>query len=311
MPPVDVDAAVIANARLSRDYSVLSLAAPEVGARTQPGQFVMVKPAVCRSAAAATLLGILGAARRSGEITGVSILNKRAGRSTKKLYDSKPVTWCRASDRSVSRSRRCGADGGRDGGGRRRVAPFATLAATLAAANTPTTLVYGGRTGDELPPWAASSAGHQWCRPPKTAAVAADRPCTPLEAPLKRGAGRHGLWVRARADARRGRQARSPLQPAPQGSAERVMGCGLGGCHSCVVRSRRRRRRQFVRSCIRARCSTARNGMGGMTPDLSVEIGAPAEEPVHRRLGLLWLRRRVREVLDLSGLGGIVSKGLY
>ena len=45
MPPVDIDATVIANARLSRDYSVLSLAAPEVGKRTQPGQFVMVKPA--------------------------------------------------------------------------------------------------------------------------------------------------------------------------------------------------------------------------------------------------------------------------
>ena len=38
MPPVDIDAPVIANARLSRDYSVLSLAAPEVGRRTQPGQ---------------------------------------------------------------------------------------------------------------------------------------------------------------------------------------------------------------------------------------------------------------------------------
>ena len=44
MPPIDIAARVIANARLSSDYSVLSLAAPDVGARTLPGQFVMVKP---------------------------------------------------------------------------------------------------------------------------------------------------------------------------------------------------------------------------------------------------------------------------
>ena len=43
--PVDVDARVIANTRLSEDYNVLALAAPEIGRRTQPGQFVMVKPA--------------------------------------------------------------------------------------------------------------------------------------------------------------------------------------------------------------------------------------------------------------------------
>ena len=42
--PVDVDAAVISNTRLSDDYSVIALAAPEVAALALPGQFVMVKP---------------------------------------------------------------------------------------------------------------------------------------------------------------------------------------------------------------------------------------------------------------------------
>ena len=39
MPPIDVDARVIANQRLSRDYNVLTLSAAEVGARTEAGQF--------------------------------------------------------------------------------------------------------------------------------------------------------------------------------------------------------------------------------------------------------------------------------
>jgi hypothetical protein len=41
--PVDIEAAVIANRRLSADYNVLSLAAPEIAATARPGQFVMIK----------------------------------------------------------------------------------------------------------------------------------------------------------------------------------------------------------------------------------------------------------------------------
>src|SRR6476620_7993879 len=42
--PVDCEAVVRANTRLSTDYHVLTLDAPDVAARTRPGQFVMVKP---------------------------------------------------------------------------------------------------------------------------------------------------------------------------------------------------------------------------------------------------------------------------
>ena len=42
--PSDIDAAVISNARLSDDYCIVSLEAPEIAALAQPGQFVMVKP---------------------------------------------------------------------------------------------------------------------------------------------------------------------------------------------------------------------------------------------------------------------------
>ena len=41
--PVDLAAEVIANRPLSRDYNVLSLAAPAIAAAAAPGQFVMVK----------------------------------------------------------------------------------------------------------------------------------------------------------------------------------------------------------------------------------------------------------------------------
>ena len=42
--PVDIEARVISNTRLSPDYNVIALAAPEIAASVSPGQFVMVKP---------------------------------------------------------------------------------------------------------------------------------------------------------------------------------------------------------------------------------------------------------------------------
>ena len=42
--PVDIEARVISNTRLSPDYNVLALAAPEIADAAAPGQFVMVKP---------------------------------------------------------------------------------------------------------------------------------------------------------------------------------------------------------------------------------------------------------------------------
>jgi dihydroorotate dehydrogenase electron transfer subunit len=39
------------------------------------------------------------------------------------------------------------------------------------------------------------------------------------------------------------------LQPS-QVSVERVMGCGLGGCYSCVIPVKHGTERRLVRSCI-------------------------------------------------------------
>jgi dihydroorotate dehydrogenase electron transfer subunit len=40
----DVAAEVTANTRLSSDYNVIALQAPEIAQASAPGQFVMVKP---------------------------------------------------------------------------------------------------------------------------------------------------------------------------------------------------------------------------------------------------------------------------
>src|SRR5687767_6109699 len=152
MPPVDIDAAVIGNARLSRDYSVLSLAAPEVGRRTKPGQFVMVKPVGVTDPLLRRPFSVFEVLRTAnGEVTGVSILNKRAGRSTNKLYELEEgdVVSCLGPlgvpFTPVAAPMEAWMVAGGVG-----LAPFATLAETLAASRTPATLFYGARTSDEL-----------------------------------------------------------------------------------------------------------------------------------------------------------------
>ena len=153
MPPVDIDATVIANARLSRDYSVLSLAAPEVGRRTQPGQFVMVKPAGVTDPLLRRPFSVFEVLRNGdGAVTGVSILNKRAGRSTKKLYELEAgdVVSCLGPLGVPFTPVAAPVEGWMVAGGV-GLAPFATLAEALAASRTtPTTLFYGARTADEL-----------------------------------------------------------------------------------------------------------------------------------------------------------------
>ena len=152
MPPVDIDATVIANARLSRDYSVLSLAAPEVGRRTAPGQFVMVKPAGVTDPLLRRPFSVFEVLRSAdGEVTGVSILNKRAGRSTNRLYELEPgdVVSCLGPLGLPFKPVAAPAEAWMVAGGV-GLAPFATLAESLAASKTPSTLFYGARTAAEL-----------------------------------------------------------------------------------------------------------------------------------------------------------------
>jgi dihydroorotate dehydrogenase electron transfer subunit len=257
MPPVDIDATVIANARLSRDYSVLSLAAPEVGKRTRPGQFVMVKPVGVTDPLLRRPFSVFEVLRNdAGDVTGVSILNKRAGRSTKKLYELEPgdVVSCLGPlgvpFTTVGAPKEAWMVAGGVG-----LAPFATLAESLSAARTPSTLFYGARTADELfylefferlgvKLVLTTEDGGRGVK---------GRVTIPLEAALQ-AVGPAGAMVYAcgpepmlEAVAKLAARYNQPSEV----SVERVMGCGLGGCYSCVVPVKLGgENANLVRSCI-------------------------------------------------------------
>jgi dihydroorotate dehydrogenase electron transfer subunit len=257
MPPVDIDATVIANARLSRDYSVLSLAAPEVGKRTQPGQFVMVKPAGVTDPLLRRPFSVFEVLRdAAGDVTGVSILNKRAGRSTNKLYELEPgdVVSCLGPLGLPFKPVNAPTEAWMVAGGV-GLAPFATLAESLAASKTPTTLFYGARTAAELfyldffqglgiTLVLSTEDGARGIKGRVTA---------PLEEAL-RSVGTAGAMVYAcgpepmlKAVAELAARYGQPSQV----SVERVMGCGLGGCYSCVVPVKHGdEHANLVRSCI-------------------------------------------------------------
>jgi dihydroorotate dehydrogenase electron transfer subunit len=257
MPPVDIDAIVIANARLSRDYSVLSLAAPEVGKRTEPGQFVMVKPAGVTDPLLRRPFSVFEVLRNAaGEITGVSILNKRAGRSTNKLYDldAGDVVSCLGPLGLPFKPVAAPTEAWMVAGGV-GLAPFATLAESLAASGTPATLFYGARTAQELfyldffqnlgvTLVLATEDGGRGIK---------GRVTLPLEDALKTvgsaGAMVYGCGPEPMLKAVAQLAAR--YHQRSQVSVERVMGCGLGGCYSCVVPVKHGdEHANLVRSCI-------------------------------------------------------------
>lgn len=246
MPPVDIDASVIANVRLSPDYSVLSLAAPEVGKRTQPGQFVMVKPAGVTDPLLRRPFSVFEILRdATGEVTGISILNKRAGRSTRKLYDLEvgSVVSCLGPLGVPFTPVAAPVEAWMVAGGV-GLAPFATLAEALTAAHTPATLFYGARSADELFYLDFfEKRGVMLVLTTEDGGQLSSRSCikgrvtAPLEAALKK-VGPAGAMVYAcgpepmlEAVARLAGRYNQPSQV----SVERVMGCGLGGCYSCVV----------------------------------------------------------------------------
>ena len=262
MPPVDIDATVIANARLSSDYSVLSLAAPEVGRRTRPGQFVMVKPAGVTDPLLRRPFSVFEVLRdAAGEVTGVSILNKRAGRSTKKLYELEPgdVVSCLGPLGVPFKPVAAPVEAWMVAGGV-GLAPFATLAESLSAAKTPTTLFYGARSAGELFYLEFfEQQGIKLVLTTEDGGQSAGRHCVkgrvtaPLEAALK-SVGPAGAMIYAcgpepmlEAVAKLAGRYNTPCQV----SVERVMGCGLGGCYSCVVPVKHGdEHANLVRSCI-------------------------------------------------------------
>ena len=258
MPPIDVDATVIANARLSSEYSVLSLAAPEVGARTQPGQFVMVKPAGVTDPLLRRPFSVFEVLRdANGAITGVSILNKVAGRSTRRLYGLEPgdIVSCLGPLGQPFKVAPPPAKAWMVAGGV-GLAPFATLAESLAAVGTETTLFYGARTSEELfyLDFFERLGAKLVLTTENGARGTKGRVTLPLEEALKAlGAGDTAMVYACGPEPMLDAVAKLAArynQPS-QVSVERVMGCGLGGCYSCVVPVKHGdEHANLVRSCI-------------------------------------------------------------
>jgi dihydroorotate dehydrogenase electron transfer subunit len=243
--PVDVDAAVIANRRLSADYNVLSLAAPEIAAIARPGQFVMIKtgpdPLLRRPFSIFEIL-----TDRSGQASGISIFNKRIGVGTTRLSQVEAGTRLPVLGplgrpfEPVDPPRRAWMIAGGVG-----LAPFVTLAAALAARQTPATLFYGARRAEELycidlfdalgvTVIVATEDGSRGVRGRITVPLDAALGELPAGDPVKLYVCGPTPMMRACADLAAARRRDCDV------SLEQVMGCGLGGCYSCVVPARGR-----------------------------------------------------------------------
>ena len=253
--PVDVDARIAANHRLSDSYNVLEVEAPAIARRTRPGQFVMVKRALGREPLLRRPFSVFEVLRDArGVVTGLSLLSKQVGAVTRDLFRAEPGEPLRCLGPLgvpfpvVDPPTRAWMVAGGVG-----LAPFATLAEALAARGVDATLFYGGRSGADLHRVAfferlgvrvvlATEDGTRG----ETGRVTA-----PLARELAAAAGRPlmvyacGPTPMMRAAAELCAGAGRPLQV----SLEPVMGCGLGGCYSCVVPVLDGGAR-FVRGCL-------------------------------------------------------------
>lgn len=256
--PCDIDAVVTANTRLSDDYNVLALAAPEIAGLARPGQFVMVKASPSADPLLRRPFSVFEILRNAdGTPAGISILNKRIGTGTRLLYDLEPGARVMCLGplgqpfEPVELPMHAWMVAGGVG-----LAPFLTLAEALAARGTPATLFYGARRHTEL--YYVEAFERLGVR---TVVSTEDGSrgtkgfiTVPLEAALSSLAPGQAVRLSVcgptpmmRAVAAIARSYRQPCDV----SLEQVMGCGLGGCYSCVVLTREAGATpHFVRSCL-------------------------------------------------------------
>ncbi len=255
--PVDVDAIVLSNHQLSPDYNVVALEAPRIAAAAQPGQFVMVKATTGNDPLLRRPFSVFEILRDEGDrISGLSLLNKQIGATTRALYQLRAgdhVQCLGPLGRAFSLVKApvqawlvAGGVG---------LAPFATLADALRRRGVQTTLFYGGRTaadlfhldsfralgvGLRLATDDGSRGAHGNVTVPLRQAFAETAPATPVQVyacgptPMMRAV--------TTLTASHGRRTEVSL--------EQVMGCGLGGCYSCVVPVHGPDATRFVRSCL-------------------------------------------------------------
>ena len=240
--PVDVAAEILSNRALSADYNVLALATPAIAAAALPGQFVMVKIGTGRDPLLRRPFSVFEVLRSSdGTPAGITLLSKRIGPSTSLIYDARPgqVAAClgplgRPFTLVDPPSEAWMVAGGVG------LAPFAALAETLRARHVKTTLFYGARRGEELfyldffrqlgvelvLTTEDGSAGERGrIVAPLDRQLASRKPESPVTI---YACGPEGMLA---ATAKTAAKYSRPCQV----SVERIMGCGMGGCYSCVV----------------------------------------------------------------------------
>lgn len=258
MPPLDVAALVLRNTRLSADYNVLHLEAPAIAAASQPGQFVMIRTAAGTDPLLRRPFSVFEVLRdAAGSLSGISVLCKRIGPGTARLYDAAegdrfPVLGPLGKPFSlVSAPAEAWMVAGGVG-----LAPFATLTEALHGTGAKMRLFYGGRTRADLfyLDW-FETRGVELALATEDGSLGARGFVTaPLEEALRVRPSGLAVTLYAcgpepmlRAVAAAARTHGCPSQI----STERIMGCGLGGCYSCVVRVRDKEGTpRFVRSCL-------------------------------------------------------------
>ena len=240
--PIDVAARVIANRLLSSEYNILALAAPAIAAAAAPGQFVMLKPWGGTDPLLRRPFSIFEVLRdANGNATGLTILSKRIGPSTSLIYGARdgdhvdclgplgrPFTMVAPPSEAWMVAGGVG------------LAPFATLAQSLRARGVATTLFYGARRAEELfyldffrdldvELVLTTEDGSLGERGRVVAPLDRRLTARPSSAPVMLYAcGPEGMLA---ATAQTAMKHSRPCEV----SVERIMGCGLGGCYSCVV----------------------------------------------------------------------------
>jgi dihydroorotate dehydrogenase electron transfer subunit len=254
--PVDVEARVISNTRLSPDYNVIALAAPDIATAAAPGQFVMVRMAERSEPLLRRPFSVFEVLRSNGQIEGLTLLSKRIGTTTTLLFNAiaGDVVSCLGPLGRPFNLVDPPAEAWMVAGGV-GLAPFATLAEALRARGTTVTLIYGARTNRELfyLDWFQTRGVRVMLATEDGSAGDRGRVTIPLERELQAASDRNitvyacGPEPMLEAVALVATKYGRPSQV----SVERVMGCGLGGCYSCVIPIRNGPEGQhYVRSCI-------------------------------------------------------------
>lgn len=252
---IEVVAEILCNLPLSSDYNVVGFAAPEIARLARPGQFLMVKPSNGGDPLLRRPFSLFEILRDpAGAVTGVSILNKRVGVGTGLLYGARvgdrlsilgplglPWTLPAAGEAWFV----AGGVG---------LAPFVTLADAGRAAGVTMRLFYGGRSASDL--YYASRFADVGATLALTTEDGTQGERGRVTAPLARA-----LETRGRTPVTLYSCGPTPMMRAVADlgaahgvptfvSLEQVMGCGMGGCYSCVVPVDDGAAPHFVRSCL-------------------------------------------------------------